>query len=100
MSLDRRDFLKSSLATGSMVAWGLTVPTFLSRAAAAAPTSEKRGARDTVLGVVQLTGGQDRMVVRANKNDELAVMLAARGVVTFKQVRRDGPEALRDVIAA
>src|SRR2546423_3928872 len=59
MSPTRRDFLKSSLATGSLVSWGLTVPTFLSRTAAAAPPSGKAGAKDTILVVVQLTGGND-----------------------------------------
>src|SRR6266852_4173948 len=55
----RRDFLKSSLATGSLVSWGLTVPAFLSRTAAAAPEAGKPGAKDTILVVVQLTGGND-----------------------------------------
>ena len=49
MNPTRRDFLKTSLATGSLVAWGLTVPTFLSRTAAAAPTADKPGAKDTIL---------------------------------------------------
>jgi uncharacterized protein (DUF1501 family) len=55
----RRDFLKSSLATGSLVSWGLTVPAFLSRTAAAAPDAGKPGAKETILVVVQLTGGND-----------------------------------------
>src|SRR5947209_20588006 len=55
----RREFLKASAAGGSMVAWGLSVPGFLARTASAAPTAEKPGARDTVLIVVQLTGGND-----------------------------------------
>jgi uncharacterized protein (DUF1501 family) len=59
MNATRRDFLKSSLAAGSMVSWGLTVPAFLGRTAAAAPKSDKGGAKDTILVVVQLTGGND-----------------------------------------
>src|SRR5437660_6557056 len=59
MSPNRRDFLKTSLATGSLVSWGLTVPAFLSRTAAAAPTADKAGAKDTILVVIQLTGGND-----------------------------------------
>src|SRR5882724_10431014 len=55
----RRDFLKTSLATGSLVSWGLTVPAFLSRTAAAALTADQPGAKDTILVVVQLTGGND-----------------------------------------
>jgi len=51
----RRDFLKSS----SLIAWGLSVPTFLGRTALAAPTSDKKGAKDTILVVIQLTGGND-----------------------------------------
>jgi uncharacterized protein (DUF1501 family) len=55
MSPTRREFLKQS----SLVAWGLSVPTFLSRTAAAAPLSGSKGAKDTILVVVQLTGGND-----------------------------------------
>ncbi len=59
MNPTRRDFLQSSLAAGTLVSWGLTVPTFLTRTATAAPTPEKPGAKDTILVVVQLTGGND-----------------------------------------
>lgn len=52
---NRRDFLKSS----SLLAWGLTVPTFLGRTALAAPPANKAGAKETILVVVQLTGGND-----------------------------------------
>src|SRR5438309_9895221 len=55
----RRDFLKSALATGGLVSWGLTVPAFLSRTAAAAPDATKPDAKETILVVVQLTGGND-----------------------------------------
>jgi uncharacterized protein (DUF1501 family) len=55
MSLNRRDFLRN----GSLVALGLSVPTFLSRTAFASPNSAKAGAKDTILVVVQLTGGND-----------------------------------------
>src|SRR5437588_12663821 len=55
----RRDFLKTSLAGGSMVAWGLSVPAFLSRTASAAPAADRPGAKDTILVVIQLTGGND-----------------------------------------
>jgi uncharacterized protein (DUF1501 family) len=56
---NRRDFLKTSLASGSLVSWGLTVPQFLSRTAAAAPSAKQPGAKDTILVVAQLTGGND-----------------------------------------
>jgi uncharacterized protein (DUF1501 family) len=51
MSPTRRDFLKTS----GLVAFGATVPTFLGRAVLAA----EAGKKDTVLVVVQLTGGND-----------------------------------------
>src|SRR5260370_34437375 len=54
-SMNRRDFLKSS----SLVALGSSVPGFLSKTAAQAPTGDKPGARDTILVVVQMTGGND-----------------------------------------
>jgi uncharacterized protein (DUF1501 family) len=55
----RRDFLRTSLAGGSLVSLGWTVPGFISRTALAAPTAENPGAKDTVLVVIQLTGGND-----------------------------------------
>lgn len=51
----RRDFLRES----SLLGFGATVPTFLGRTALAAPNADKAGAKDTVLVVVQLTGGND-----------------------------------------
>jgi uncharacterized protein (DUF1501 family) len=53
--LTRRSFLKSS----SMIALGAGVPSFLSKTAAQAPLADRPGARDTILVVVQLTGGND-----------------------------------------
>src|SRR5438132_5824797 len=51
----RRDFLKTS----GLVALGLNAPLFLSRTAAAAPEAKKPGAKDTILVVIELTGGND-----------------------------------------
>ena len=51
----RRDFLKAS----SMIALGSSVPTFLNKTAAQAPQAQNAGARDTILVVIQLTGGND-----------------------------------------
>lgn len=59
MNPTRRSFLKSSLAGGSLVSLGWTVPGFLGRTAAATLTAEKPGAKDTILVVIQLTGGND-----------------------------------------
>src|SRR6516162_7558848 len=51
----RRDFLKTS----SLIAWGLSVPAFLGRTALAAEPAGKPGAKDSILVVIQLTGGND-----------------------------------------
>src|SRR5438552_9734557 len=59
MNATRREFLKTSLATGSLVSVGMTVPAFLNRTALAAPLADQKGAKDTILVVVQLTGGND-----------------------------------------
>jgi uncharacterized protein (DUF1501 family) len=59
LTTNRRHFLKSSLAAGGLIAWGLNVPAFLSRTALAAPASDKPGAKDTILVVIELTGGND-----------------------------------------
>src|SRR5258708_35172172 len=71
MSQNRRDFLKATAASAGVVAWGLNVPAFLSRAAALAPTSDKPGSKDTVLVVIEFTGGNDglNMVVPFNDDD-------------------------------
>ncbi|HEV8062526.1 MAG TPA: DUF1501 domain-containing protein [Gemmataceae bacterium] len=59
MTMHRRAFLRQSFASSGLVAYGLTAPTFLARTAQAAPFADKPGARDTILVVVQLTGGND-----------------------------------------
>ena len=59
MSLNRRNFLKSTAAAGGLVAWGLSVPGFISRTALAAPSSDKPGAKDTILVILELNGGND-----------------------------------------
>jgi uncharacterized protein (DUF1501 family) len=55
----RREFVKATLASAGVVAWGQTAPLFLSRTAMAAGTTGKPGTKETVLVVVQLTGGND-----------------------------------------
>ncbi len=55
MYTTRRAFLKTS----GLVALGLNAPLFLSRTAIAAPEAQKPGARDTILVVIELTGGND-----------------------------------------
>lgn len=56
MTLTRRAFLGRS---ASLVALGSTMPLFLGRTAALADTADRPGARDTILVVIQLTGGND-----------------------------------------
>src|SRR4051812_13077155 len=55
----RREFLKVSAAGSSLVAFDGLLPGFLNRTAAQAPASDRPGGRDTILVVVQLTGGND-----------------------------------------
>jgi uncharacterized protein (DUF1501 family) len=68
---NRREFLRTSLAGSGVVAWGLHAPAFLARTAAAAPAAGKPGAKDTVLVVVQLTGGNDGLNTVIPFKDEL-----------------------------
>jgi len=58
MTLNRRSFLRGGVTAGSLVALG-AVPGFVQRTALAAPTSETAGAKDTILVVIELTGGND-----------------------------------------
>jgi uncharacterized protein (DUF1501 family) len=59
MIANRRDFLKTSLAGAGLVSWSVGTPGFLSRTAAAALAADKPGAKDTILVVIELTGGND-----------------------------------------
>ncbi|MCS7161393.1 MAG: DUF1501 domain-containing protein [Gemmatales bacterium] len=57
--LNRREFLQTSLVGSSLVALQSFGPGFLARTALAAPTTDAPGAKDTILVVIQLTGGND-----------------------------------------
>ncbi len=57
--MERRNFLKASLAGTGLVAWGLDVPGFVRRTAAAAPMTGSPGGKETILVVLELTGGND-----------------------------------------
>jgi uncharacterized protein (DUF1501 family) len=71
MLTTRRDFLKASLASGAIMSWGLNVPGFLSRTAAAAAAGSKT--KDTILVVIQMTGGNDGLnTVVPFKDEEYA----------------------------
>ncbi len=55
----RREFMQAAFTGAGIVAWGQTAPLFLSRTALAAGNSAAPGNKETVLVVVQLTGGND-----------------------------------------
>jgi uncharacterized protein (DUF1501 family) len=70
MITSRRDFLQASLASGAVLSWGLRVPGFLSRTAAAAAEAKSK---ETILVVVQMTGGNDGLnTVVPFKDEEYA----------------------------
>ena len=57
MSQTRRDFLRAALGTSTLLSLGPVAPDWLIRSAMA--STPRRGSRDTVLVVIQLTGGND-----------------------------------------
>jgi uncharacterized protein (DUF1501 family) len=59
MTPNRREVLKTSLATGGVIAWGLHMPAFLTRTALAAPPADRPGGKETILVVIEMTGGND-----------------------------------------
>ena len=69
MSHSRREFLRFSLAGSSMVALTGAIPNFIGQTATAAPLAPQAGARDTILVVVQLTGGNDGLNTVVPFND-------------------------------
>jgi uncharacterized protein (DUF1501 family) len=81
---NRRDFLKVS----SLVGLGATVPTFLARTALAAPDTSKPGARDTILVVVQLTGGNDGLNTVIPYKDDLYASYRPTIKIAADQVKK------------
>ena len=65
---DRRDFLKGTLGASSLLAVGGVVPEFLASTARAADKDDKN--KDTVLIVVELTGGNDGLNTVAPYGDD------------------------------
>lgn len=81
---NRRDFLRVS----SLVGLGATVPTFLARTALAAPEASKPGAKDTILVVVQLTGGNDGLNTVIPFKDELYAKYRPTIKIPVEQVKK------------
>jgi uncharacterized protein (DUF1501 family) len=65
--LDRREFLARSLTTSSLIALGAAAPGFVARTARAAPA----GGKETVLVVLELTGGNDGLNTVVPYGDDL-----------------------------
>lgn len=65
---NRRDFLKTTLGASSLLAVGGVVPEFLANTATAAEKDDKK--KDTVLVVIELTGGNDGLNTVAPYGDD------------------------------
>ena len=83
MSPTRREFLKASLGASAILSLGAAAPAVFRRAALAA--GERRDAKDTVLILVQLSGGNDGLnTVVPYDNDDYA-----RGRATLRLAAKD-----------
>jgi uncharacterized protein (DUF1501 family) len=80
----RREFIQMS----SFVGLGASVPTFLARTACAVPDSKKAGAKDTILVVVQLTGGNDGLNTVIPYTDELYAKYRPTLKISKDQVKK------------
>lgn len=83
---NRRDFLKSALGASSLMAVGGVVPEFLANTASAADKADKK--KDTVLVVVELTGGNDGLNTVAPYGDDLYQKARPTLAFTKKEVLR------------
>src|SRR5262249_13739064 len=80
----RREFLKAS----TLIAAGASVPTFLARTAFAAPDAAKPGAKDTILVVVQLSGGNDGLNTVIPFKDEQYAKLRPTIKIPTAQIKK------------
>ena len=87
---DRRDFLKPSSLVGAR---GRPCPTFLGRTAARRPDAGKPGAKDTILVVVQLTGGNDGLNTVIPFKDRLYAKLRPTIKLPADQVKKINDDA-------
>jgi len=83
---NRRDFLKGTLGASSLMAVGGVVPEFLANTASAADKADKK--KDTVLVVVELTGGNDGLNTVAPYGDDLYHKARPTLAFTKKEVLR------------
>jgi uncharacterized protein (DUF1501 family) len=82
----RRDFLARTLGGSSLLAVGSIVPEFLASTALAADKAEK--GKDTVLVVIELTGGNDGLNTVAPYGDDLYHKARPTLAFTKKEVQR------------
>jgi uncharacterized protein (DUF1501 family) len=82
----RRDFLKGTLGGASLLAVGGVVPEFLARTARAAEKADK--GKDTVLVVIELTGGNDGLNTVAPYADDDYQKARPTLAFTKKEVQR------------
>ena len=82
----RREFLTRSTLLG----FGASVPAFLGRTALAADPAGKPGAKDTILVVVQLTGGNDGLNTVIPSKDEQYYKLRPTIAIPKDQVKGIG----------
>lgn len=71
MKPSRREFLSSSISAATLAATGLSVPGFLARTARAAAGDAALRRDDTILVVLQLTGGNDGLNMIVPYRDDL-----------------------------
>lgn len=88
MAHSRREFLKSIVGTSTVLSLAPTLPTFLSRSAFAAP--RERDTNDTVLVVLQLSGGNDGLNTVVPYEDDVYGRSRRTLRLTEKEVHKIG----------